>query len=103
MRLVGNQGPTLHIVKSDHDYLFGGFAFEKYPSNHNEDKEDSKAFLFQLHPKQVKLTNKQDESYKKKAIRCFSSYLSLFGENDMHICDKPSGSKSTANLGSTYE
>jgi hypothetical protein len=32
VRLVGNQGPTLHIVKSEHDYLFGGVAFEKYPS-----------------------------------------------------------------------
>jgi hypothetical protein len=52
-RLVGNQGPTLHIIKSEHDYLFGGVAFEKYPSSHGEKKEDAKAFLFQLHPNQV--------------------------------------------------
>ena len=64
MRLVGNQGPTLHIVKSEHDYLFGGVAFQNYPSNHNENKEDAKAFLFQLHPNQVKLNNKQDASKK---------------------------------------
>ena len=32
VRLVGNQGPTLHIVKSKQGYLFGGVAFEKYPS-----------------------------------------------------------------------
>ena len=30
--LVGNQGPTLHVIKSEHDYLFGGCAFEKYPN-----------------------------------------------------------------------
>ena len=64
MRLVGNQGPTLHIVKSEHDYLFGGVAFQKNPSQHAENKEDAKAFLFQLHPNQVKLKNKQDATYK---------------------------------------
>ena len=53
VRLVGNQGPTLHIVKSEHGYLFGGVAFEKYPSKDQENKEDAKAFLFQLHPNQV--------------------------------------------------
>lgn len=51
---VGNQRPTLHIVKSEHDYIFGGCAFEKYPNRQNglsdEYKEDGKAFLFQLHP-----------------------------------------------------
>lgn len=49
VRLVGLQGPTLHIIKSEHDNLFGGCAFEKYPNrqnNSNEDKEDSKAFVF---------------------------------------------------------
>lgn len=34
VRLVENQGPTLHIIKSKHDYLFGGVAFEKYPIEH---------------------------------------------------------------------
>jgi hypothetical protein len=57
-QLVGNQGPTLHIIKSQHDYLFGGCAFEKYPNSGS--KEDAKAFLFQLHPNQVKLKNKQE-------------------------------------------
>ena len=36
MRLVGNQGPTLHIIKSEHDHLFGGCAFEKYPTKGNK-------------------------------------------------------------------
>ncbi len=72
MRLVGNQGPTLHIIKSEHDYLFGGVAFEKYPSKDNEHKEDAKAFLFQLHPNQVQLKNKQDGN-KGCAIRSHAS------------------------------
>jgi BTB/POZ domain-containing protein KCTD9 len=72
-RLVGNQGPTLHIIKSQHDNLFGGCAFEKYPDRKNdkdEYKEDAKAFVFQLHPNQVKLKNKLEETSKKFAIRC---------------------------------
>jgi hypothetical protein len=48
--LVGNQGPTLHIIKSEHDYLFGACAFEKYPSNPEKKTEvtmpDDKAFLY---------------------------------------------------------
>jgi hypothetical protein len=42
-------------AKNEHDYLFGGCAFEKYPTKHNESKQDDKAFLFQLHPNKIKL------------------------------------------------
>ena len=101
MELVGNQGPTLHIIKSEHDYLFGGCAFEKYPTN--GDKHDDKAFLFQLHPNQIKLKNKLDASYKDRAIRCHNDFLSLFGYNDMWIRASGSSSKSGSNLGRTYE
>ncbi len=45
-RLVGNQGPTLHVVKSEHDYIFGGCAFEKYPTGDGTNKRDDKSFLF---------------------------------------------------------
>ena len=64
MKLVGNQGPTLHIIKSEHDHLFGGCAFESYPNKHQENKQDDKAFLFQLHPNQVMLKNTLDDKYK---------------------------------------
>jgi hypothetical protein len=91
-RLVGNQGPTLHIIKSEHDYLFGGCAFEKYPNRQNdkdEDKEDAKAFVFQLHPNQVKLKNKQEEGTKKgAAIRCYNNYLSVFGYSNADFAIK---------------
>ena len=61
VKLVGGQGPTLHIIKSEHDHLFGGCAFEKYPTKQNENKQDDKAFLFQLHPNQVMLKNTLDD------------------------------------------
>jgi hypothetical protein len=67
VRLVGNQGPTLHIIKSEHDHLFGGCAFEKYPNRKNgsdESKQDDKAFLFQLNPNQVMLKNTLHASWK---------------------------------------
>jgi hypothetical protein len=35
VKMVGNKGPTLHIVKSEHEHLFGGCAFEKYPNRQN--------------------------------------------------------------------
>ena len=107
VRLVGTQGPTLHIIKSEHDHLFGGCAFEKYPNRQNdsdEDKEDDKAFLFQLHPNQVMLKNTLDASYKPYAIRCYNDSLSMFGYGtDLRIYGTKNGSKSYTNLGSTYE
>ena len=45
-KLVVNQGPTLHIIKSDLDYVFGGCAFEKYPSKEKDYIPDDKAFVF---------------------------------------------------------
>jgi hypothetical protein len=106
VKLVGGQGPTLHIIKSEHDHVFGGCAFEKYPTKHTEDKQDDKAFLFQLHPNQVMLKNTLNASYKPYAIRCWSDSLSLFGGGagvDLRIYETKNGNKSYTNLGSTYE
>ena len=107
VKLVGAQGPTLHIIKSEHDHLFGGCAFEKYPNPQNdsdESKQDDKAFLFQLHPNQVMLKNKLDASNKSYAIRCFSNSLSMFGAStDLRIIETKNERKSYTNLGDTYE
>ena len=104
MKLVGGQGPTLHIIKSEHDHLFGGCAFEKYPTKHDENKQDDKACLFQLHPNQVMLKNTLHASYKKHAIRCYSDSLSMFGAGvDLRIYETKNGSKSYTTLGNTYE
>jgi hypothetical protein len=77
--LVGGQGPTLHIFKSEHDHIFGGCAFEKYPIKDGEHKHDDKAFLFQLHPNQVMLKNTLNKSYKQGALRYYNDSLSIFG------------------------
>jgi hypothetical protein len=79
VKLVGGQGPTLHIIKSEHDHIFGGCAFEKYPNKHAEYKHDDKAFLFQLHPNQVMLKNTLNASYKKYALLSYNDTLSSFG------------------------
>jgi hypothetical protein len=104
VKLVGGQGPTLHIIKSEHDHLFGGCAFEKYPNGSNENKQDDKAFLFQLHPNQVMLKNTLHASKKPYAIKCYSHSLSAFGcGNDLSIYESKNGSKCYTNLGYTYE
>jgi hypothetical protein len=45
-RLVKDQAPTLHVGKSEHDHIFGGCAFEKYPTRDGTGKIDDKSFLF---------------------------------------------------------
>jgi hypothetical protein len=104
-RLVGNQQPTLHIIKSEHDHIFGGCAFEKYPTGHGVNKRDDKAFLFQTHPNQVRLKNRLDPNYQDDAIRSFSSTLSAFGNGTtMCIYEKNSYKSYTNNLGTrTYD
>ena len=82
-QLVGNQGPTLHIIKSEHDYLFGGCAFEKYPKSQSGKGDyyipDDKSFLFQLNPNQIKLKHTLNPSYKQYGLFCYKDSLSLFG------------------------
>jgi hypothetical protein len=103
-RLVGNQQPTLHIIKSEHDHIFGGCAFEKYPTD-GANKRDDKAFLFQTHPNQVRLKNRLDPRYQDYAIRSYTDYLSYFGNSSaLIIYEKNSNKSFTANLGKyTYE
>ncbi len=102
-RLVGNQQPTLHIIKSEHDHIFGGCAFEQYPTGGS--KRDDKAFLFQTHPNQVRLKNRLDPSYQGSAIRSFDNSLSMFGSGvDLRIYEKNSSKSFTSGLGKwTYE
>ena len=101
---MGGQGPTLHIIKSEHDYVFGGCAFEKYPNRHHEEKQDDKAFLFQLHPNQIMLKNTLNDSHKAHALRCWNDSLSLFGNCAALNIKAGNGNKSLTNYtGYTYE
>ena len=103
-RLVGNQQPTLHIIKSEHDHIFGGCAFEKYPTR-GASKRDDKAFLFQTHPNQVRLKNRLEPNRQNAAIRSYNENLSYFGNGaDIKIYEKNSTESCTNNLGLyTYE
>ncbi len=75
--------------------MFGGCAFQKYPSKHIENKQDDKAFLFQLHPNQVMLKNRLNDSHKMKAIRYYNDTLSCFGYGpDIDIFEPINGKKS---------
>jgi hypothetical protein len=53
--IVGDKSHTLHVIKSEHNHVFGGVAFEKWPVNENSCKHDDEAFLFRLHPALSKL------------------------------------------------
>ena len=104
-RLVGNQQPTLHIIKSEHDHIFGGCAFEKYPTGDGVNKRDDKAFLFQTHPNQVRLKKRLDSKNQNSAIRTWNDSLSMFGSGtDLRIYEKNSSKSYTAGLGNkTFE
>jgi hypothetical protein len=104
-RLVGNQQPTLHIIKSEHYHIFGGCAFEKYPTGESVNKRDDKAFLFKTHPNQVRLKNRLIPSSQNSAIRSYNNSLSTFGSGPtLRIYEKNSSRSYTANLGVyTYE
>jgi hypothetical protein len=71
--------------------VFGGCAFEKYPTSGN--KHDDKAFLFQLHPNQVMLKNTLNPTYKNHALMCNSGSLSIFGYNYTFIIKEPKNGK----------
>ena len=98
MNQVGGKGPTLHIIQSEHDNIFGGCAFEKYPNKDGENKQDDKAFLFQLHPNQVMLKNRLDFFCKTYAIRYYNDGLSCFGNGcEIDIYEPKNGKKSQSN------
>ena len=77
--IVDGKGKTVHVIKSEHDHVFGGVAFETWPANGQQDKHDDKAFLFKLHPTLAKLPNKLELKYKLYAIRNLKNSLSAFG------------------------
>ena len=49
-----NRGPTLTVMKSKVNKIFGGFAFESWQSHKNgEWKNDSNVFIFSLDTKKL--------------------------------------------------
>ena len=80
-KFCDNVGPSLLIVKTESNYIFGGYTKENWENNNNS-KYDDTAFLFSLNNKErLKIKNPQ------KAIVNDSSYGPIFGHgNAYEIC-----------------
>ncbi|EFC45125.1 predicted protein [Naegleria gruberi] len=105
-----NRGPTLTIIKSEHDQIFGGFTSKPWTSNRSPQTyvSDESAFIFKIEKDSTnqnyqfrKFNIKQDK--KQYAINVFEGFLPKFGE-DIYICnDCDSQNQSYSGLGYAYE
>ena len=79
-----NAGPTLLVVKTESNYIFGGYTKENWEirNNNNMYKKDNTAFLFSLNNKErIKVKNSD------RAIVNDNSYGPVFGHgNAYEIC-----------------
>ena len=80
-----NISPSLLIIKTESNYIFGGFTFGKWELIQNDEikyGEDNKAFLFSLNNKEkIKIKNS------KRAIVNDSKYGPIFGHGGAYeIC-----------------
>jgi len=71
-----NKGSTIVVIKSENDYIFGGFTSVPW-TNTDKDKEDNHAFLFNIYPfnKKYKLTG----SSKEYAVTHYPNHGPVFG------------------------
>ena len=101
-----NKGPTVTVIKSEHDQIFGGFTSESWgfaPPGPAENKKDPTAFIYSL-SKEVKCAHQLNDN----SIRDYSGAGPIFGYNggfcDIFIndnCDKPNYNVCNANM--TYQ
>ena len=60
-KFCDNVGPSLLIIKTESNYIFGGYTRENWELNNNKEimyKEDNTAFLFSLNNKErIKVKN----------------------------------------------
>ena len=88
-----NQKPTMTIVRSNNNYLFGGYASEAWVPNVGSYMSDSRAFLFTLTnphniPPTKYLVNPQNTG---KALQYHIGYGPIFGQSDIAITSNQSG------------
>ena len=81
-KLCDNKGPTLIIVKTDKNKIFGGFTPLDWNSKGGTICDESKGtFIFSLDlMKKFEMIN-----IKKKAIRCESEHGPIFGDYDIGL------------------
>ena len=79
-----NKGNTLHLIKSEHNKVFGGYKSIVHTVTGNGSySADANAFLFSLTDHQ-RLNQYQNPG---NAIYTNNSYLSTFGAHDIYISD----------------
>ena len=81
-KLCDNKGPTLIIIKTDKNHIFGGFTPLDWNSKGGTICDESKrTFIFSLDlMKKFEIIN-----IKKKAIRCESEHGPIFGDYDIGL------------------
>ena len=79
-----NKGPTLLIIKTDKNYIFGGFTPLNWHTKGGEIIDESmQTFIFSLNiMKKFEMI-----SFQKKAIRCESGFGPIFGDFDIGLHD----------------
>jgi len=95
-----DKGPTLTIILSNKDCIFGGYSSKSWKSSGGF-VSDEKAFIYSLTHK-TKHAKQKSEDY---SIYCRGNYGPTFGSgNDIHIIDKCNTSdKNYSNGNHTYE
>jgi len=104
-KLCDNKGPTITIVQSTNNYLFGGYTSVAWTSSGSY-AVDSNAFLFTLtNPYNIPPTKYPIQSSKtQNAVYHHSTYGPTFGcDHDLHVCANSSSVNSSyTNFPSNY-
>jgi len=103
-----NKAPTIVIVHSNNNHVFGGFTPISWDSNSSYKAEDTKAsFLFLLRSQRGDQPNKFSLKSTSNAshIYCHQSYCPMFGSGpDLYMCDNCNiVNSSYSNFGTTYD
>jgi len=97
-----NKGPTLSVIKSQNDYIFGGFTSISWNSNGSY-LIDSSAWIFSL-VNQQKVPYQYIISNGSNSIYCNSSYGPTFGGgHDIYISDQSNSNNNSYSNPSSYK
>jgi len=102
-----NQGPTICIILSNYNHVFGGFTNISWTSSdEGEHKNDAEAFLYLLRSSNASQPSEKwmvKPDMAEYAIGHLSSYGPIFGGgHDMCIVDNCNSTNSNSNLGHSY-
>ena len=102
-RLCNNQGPTLTLIQSTNNYLFGGYASESWQSS-SSFVDAPESFLFLLTNANGNQPTKFSYKNDGKALYNFNSYGPIFGGGaDLYIASQSNIYPcSYCNLGVSY-